>query len=87
MTGQIIRMMEVHCGRGFGFKGRGQVPAGQDRASVRVPQEKDQLSLLATVGVFLGNHFMANVVSKKMDNKTKFCCTLKVSLKEDSTVW
>lgn len=69
-------------GSGTILTGRAQVAAEQDGASVRVSRLRDQKSLLAVVGAFPDNCFMAKVVGKKMENKTKFCCILKVSLEE-----
>lgn len=69
-------------GLGSGFMGRAQVPEEQDAASGRGPWLMDPKSLLATVGSFPDNCFMANVVGKKMKNRTKFCCILKVFLEE-----
>lgn len=75
--------MEIHSGRGLGslLTHRKQIPAEQDWASVRLPQLGDQQSLWVTLGEFLDNCFIANV-GEKMENKTKFCCILKVSWEE-----
>lgn len=67
---------------GSGFMGRAQVPAEQDAASGRGPWLKGQKFFLAAVGSLPDNCFMVNVVGKKMENKTKFCCILKVFLEE-----
>ena len=69
-------------GLGNGFSGREQVPVEQDAASGRGPWLTDQKSFLVAVGSFPDNCFMVNVVGKKMENKTKFCCILKVFLEE-----
>jgi len=72
----------VGWGLDSGFMGRAQVPAEQAAASGGGPWLMDPKSLLATVGSFPDNCFMANVVGKKMKNKTKFYCILKVFLEE-----
>lgn len=84
MTGQIIQILEVHRGMRLGQWTRGQSasPAEQGAASGRGPWLDGSKSLLATVGSLPDNCFMANVVGRKMKNKTKFCHILKVFLEE-----
>lgn len=90
VTGQIIRIMEVHCGRGAG-----QYIHGQERSPSRTGQgfsegtmAKTLTAFIDTVDEFLDNCVMANVVGEKNGEQSQILLYPKSVLgREVSTVW
>ena len=84
MTGQIIKIMEVPRGMGLGQWIHGQ-SASPRRAGRRLRERTlaDGSKVFAGYCWFFSRQlFHGKCGGKKMKNKTKFCCILKVFLEE-----